>query len=78
MDDRTYVHDWQSQIPSWSLWQPGSPGKYNCAECLGTGWLRRELHATQQEFGRLIFCECVPQNLHAQLSLGGSRGGGKE
>lgn len=56
---KTYVADWKKQIPEWSLWYPGSPGKPDCESCRGLGVLRVDVaHYTHPFFGKLFACEC--------------------
>ena len=58
-DGKAYVHDWQKQIPPWSMWTPGSLGKPDCESCRGMGVVRVDVpHYTHPFFGKLFACEC--------------------
>ena len=63
-----YVHDWEAHLPAGSIWTPGSHGQPGCPICKGMGWLRKELPTYHADFGKLVFCDCVPRETHAKLA----------
>ena len=58
-DGKVFIHDWQKNIPSWSMWTPGSLGQPDCESCKGLGVVRVDVpHYTHPFFGKLFACEC--------------------
>ena len=71
---KLYVHDWRDTLPAGSLWTPDSKGDPACKVCMGTGWLRRtDLYPGHPQFGKLVFCDCVPQAMHRNLEFENSQ-----
>jgi hypothetical protein len=54
-----YIPEWKRNLPSWSMWEPGMPGKPDHRPCLGTGYYRVDLPLEHPEFGQLQKCECT-------------------
>ena len=71
------VSDWRKQIPDWSHWFPGCPGDPFCEKCLGTGYVRLDVEIEHPMFGKILFCDCVPQNKIAQHEAHLQARGGK-
>lgn len=54
------VKDWRSMIPAGSKWFPGCPGKPDCTQCEGRGYMRLEgLPVGHKYFGKVFLCDCV-------------------
>lgn len=54
-----YVRDWKSDVPSWSLWQPGFPGDPHHEKCRGTGYVRLNAEPGTRHFGKIYLCTCT-------------------
>lgn len=49
---------WRGMLPPGSKWEPGMLGKFDCAMCVGLGWVRFELPLGHPMQGKLAACEC--------------------
>ena len=59
--------NWRAALPPGSRWQPGFPGRPDCAACRGIGYLTLDCGIHHPQFGKLVTCDCVPEPLGAQI-----------
>lgn len=56
---REYIPDWRKNIPPGSRWFPGCPGKPECKQCEGTGYVRLDVPVGNENFGKIFLCDCA-------------------
>ena len=61
------IPEWKKTLPPDSRWQPGFPGKPACTICKGMGYLTPDVGIHHPQFGKLVICDCVPENLRESI-----------